>query len=86
MLLGGGARPVRGTDNLTALYEPNVYKMWDPQHLTTLQASTALAAIGDSARGMTSLELRMAVRSSVHWRRVCPSRALLSRERSRWSL
>jgi hypothetical protein len=23
-------RPVRGADNLTAIYEPNVSTMWDP--------------------------------------------------------
>jgi hypothetical protein len=25
-----------GADNLTAIYEPIVYTMWDRQHLTTL--------------------------------------------------
>jgi hypothetical protein len=40
------ARPVRRADNLTAIYEPIVYTMWDPQHLTTLEASTA--CYGDS--------------------------------------
>jgi hypothetical protein len=28
-------------DNCTAIYEPIVWKMWEPQHLTTLWASTA---------------------------------------------
>jgi hypothetical protein len=28
-------------DNLTAVCEPTVYKMWEPQHLTTQWASTA---------------------------------------------
>jgi hypothetical protein len=41
MFLGSRARPVRRADNLTAICEPIVYTMWDPQHLTTLQASTA---------------------------------------------
>jgi hypothetical protein len=33
----------RNTDrlNLTAIFEPIVYKMWDPQRLTTLWAFTA---------------------------------------------
>jgi hypothetical protein len=34
-------RPARKADNLTAICEPIVYKMWEPQHLTTLWASTA---------------------------------------------
>jgi hypothetical protein len=42
---GGGkthnrARTVRKADNLAAICEPIVYTMWNPQHLTTLQAST----------------------------------------------
>jgi hypothetical protein len=28
-------------DNLTAICDPIVYKMWEPRHLTTLWASTA---------------------------------------------
>jgi hypothetical protein len=38
---GGEGRPARKADNLTAICEPIVYKMWDPQHLTTLWVSTA---------------------------------------------
>jgi hypothetical protein len=34
--LGGQARPASKADNLTAICEPIVYTMWDPQHLTTL--------------------------------------------------
>jgi hypothetical protein len=34
-------RPGRKVDNLTAICEPIVSKMWEPQHLTTLWASTA---------------------------------------------
>jgi hypothetical protein len=33
---GSTARPVREVDNPDAICEPTVYKMWDPQHLTTL--------------------------------------------------
>jgi hypothetical protein len=40
MFLGTRVRPVRKADNLTAIYEPIVYTLWD-QHLTTLEASTA---------------------------------------------
>jgi hypothetical protein len=37
---------VRKADNLTAIFEPIVQIMWNPQHLTTLYASTA--CYGDS--------------------------------------
>jgi hypothetical protein len=30
MFLGSRARPVRRADNLTAIWEPTVYTMWDP--------------------------------------------------------
>jgi hypothetical protein len=46
MFLGSKARLVRRADNLTAICEPIVYTMWDPQHLTTLSASKA--CYGDS--------------------------------------
>jgi hypothetical protein len=32
---------VRKADNLTAICEPTVYKMWEPRRLTTLLASTS---------------------------------------------
>jgi hypothetical protein len=47
MFLGSRARPVRRADNVTAICEPIVYTLWDPQHLTTVQASTA--CYGDSS-------------------------------------
>jgi hypothetical protein len=34
-------RPARKADNLTAIYEPTVYKMCEPRHLTNLWASMA---------------------------------------------
>jgi hypothetical protein len=37
---GGEGRPAPKAD-LTAICEPIVYKMWKPQHLTTLWVSTA---------------------------------------------
>jgi hypothetical protein len=40
-LPGGKGRPAPEADNLTAICEPIVYKMWEPEHLTTLWASTA---------------------------------------------
>jgi hypothetical protein len=33
---GGKGRPARKADNLTAICEPIVLKMWEPQPLTTL--------------------------------------------------
>jgi hypothetical protein len=36
-----GGRPARKTDNLTAICETIVLKMWEPRRLTTLWASTA---------------------------------------------
>jgi hypothetical protein len=35
-LPGGKAQSARKTDNLTAICEPTVYTMWEPQYLTTL--------------------------------------------------
>jgi hypothetical protein len=40
-LPGGKGRPARKADNLTAICEPIVEKMWEPRRLTTLWASTA---------------------------------------------
>jgi hypothetical protein len=40
-LPGGKGRPARKTDNLTAICEPIVWKMWEPRLLTTLWACTA---------------------------------------------
>jgi hypothetical protein len=41
-LPGSKGRPSRkNADNLTAISEPIVYKMWELQHLTTLWSSTA---------------------------------------------
>jgi hypothetical protein len=40
-LHGGRGRPERKADNLTAICEPIVWKMWKPRHLTTLWVSTA---------------------------------------------
>jgi hypothetical protein len=38
---GGKGRPARGADNLTAICEPSVLKMWEPRRLTTLWTFTA---------------------------------------------
>jgi hypothetical protein len=37
----GEGRPARRADNITAICEPIVYKMWEPRRLTTLRASAA---------------------------------------------
>jgi hypothetical protein len=38
---GDEGRPARKADNLAIICDPIVYKMWEPQHLTTLWVSTA---------------------------------------------
>jgi hypothetical protein len=40
-LPGRKVRPARKADNLTAICEPIVYKMWEPRRLTTIWAFTA---------------------------------------------
>jgi hypothetical protein len=37
----GKGRPARKADNLIAICEPIIQKMWEPRRLTTLWASTA---------------------------------------------
>ena len=37
-ILGGKGRPACRADNHAAIYEPIVYKVWEPEHLTTLWA------------------------------------------------
>jgi hypothetical protein len=44
-LPGGKKRPARRADNLTAICEPNVCKLWEPQPLATLRATTACTGI-----------------------------------------
>jgi hypothetical protein len=39
--MGSITRPEREADYLTAICDPIVYTMWDPQHLPTLEVSTA---------------------------------------------
>jgi predicted transglutaminase-like protease len=46
MFLGSRGRPVRRADNLTAICEPIVQTMWNPQHVTTLWSSRS--CYGDS--------------------------------------
>jgi hypothetical protein len=39
MFLWSNARSARKKDNLTAICEPTVHIIWDPRHLTSLEAS-----------------------------------------------
>jgi hypothetical protein len=39
--MGYKGRPGRRADNLTAICEPTVYKIWESRYLTSLWASTA---------------------------------------------
>jgi hypothetical protein len=41
----GKARPAHKSDNLFAICEPIVYKIWDPRHLTTLSAFTPVTGL-----------------------------------------
>jgi hypothetical protein len=54
VFLWSRARPVPKAESLTAICEPIVYTMWDLQHLTTVEASTA--CYGDSFGPTTSHE------------------------------
>jgi hypothetical protein len=45
--------PARKADNLTAICESTVYKMWEPRRLTTLWASTACYRDGFTLRYIT---------------------------------
>jgi hypothetical protein len=45
-LPGGKGLPARNAENLTAICEPIVHKMWEPRRLTTLWTYTA--SYGDS--------------------------------------
>jgi hypothetical protein len=40
-LAGGGGLRVHKADNIVAIYDRIVYKVWDPRRLTTLWTSTA---------------------------------------------
>jgi hypothetical protein len=40
-LPGGKGRPAHKADNLIAICEPSVYKMWEPRRLTNLRTSKA---------------------------------------------
>jgi hypothetical protein len=64
---GGKGRPARKADNLTAICEPIVYKMWEPQHLTTLWASTA------RYRDSFTLTLCIHFLRNSHGRRLIPA-------------
>jgi hypothetical protein len=50
-------RVLRGADNLTAICEPVVWTMWDPQHMTTVEA-----CCGDSFYVVPHLNLRATAR------------------------
>jgi hypothetical protein len=45
-LPGGRWQSERTADNLTVIYEPIVYAMWESRRLTTLWASTAYCRYG----------------------------------------
>jgi hypothetical protein len=45
MFLRSKARPARRADNPASIREPTVQAVWDPQHLTTVQASKTFALL-----------------------------------------
>jgi hypothetical protein len=45
MFLGSKVRPARKVDSFTAMCEPTVYTMWDPQHLTPPRPVTGIASL-----------------------------------------
>jgi hypothetical protein len=56
-------------DNLTAIYEPTVKKVWEPRRLTTLWASTA--CYRDSFTFLlllTVVKVNIRVMVSIRWR------------------
>jgi hypothetical protein len=44
-LPGGKKRPAIRADNLAAIYEPNVWKLWEPEPLRSLKAFMAYSGI-----------------------------------------
>jgi hypothetical protein len=62
IFLRGKWRPARKADNLTAICESIVYKMWEPRRLTTLWAFTACY------RDSFPLQVRNYYRSETHCR------------------
>jgi hypothetical protein len=72
-LRGGKGRPARKADNLTAICEPTVCKMWEPRRPTTLWASTA--CYRDSFTFFTFILMLFDKTYSQQWqRRVLSSR------------
>jgi hypothetical protein len=59
-ILGGKGRPARRADNLAAIYVPIVYKMWEPQNLTTLWAPAACYRDSFTLLYFTLLRVNMA--------------------------
>jgi hypothetical protein len=62
---GGKGRPARKADNLTAICEPIVYKMWEPQHLTTLWVSTARYRDTFTLHGIISQKTELPITTAV---------------------
>jgi hypothetical protein len=79
----GKGRPVRKADNLTAISEPIVYKMWDPRRLTTLLASKACYRESFTF----FLFYLLAVRSLINGKGFCSIRCAENRYRfsSQWT-
>jgi hypothetical protein len=63
-ILGGKGRPARKADNLTAICEPIVWILWDPQRPTTLWAS--MASYGNRFTFYLTISLQFTILSTEY--------------------
>jgi hypothetical protein len=75
-ILGDKGRPAPRAENLAAIFESIVYKMWEPQHLKTLWASTACYRDSFTFTYLPRSELRndVAEFSRIIWNTVSSTR------------
>jgi hypothetical protein len=64
-LPGGKGRPALDAGNLTAIYEPIVYKTWEPRRLISLHVSTA--CYRDSFTFITSILSLGPTQTPIQW-------------------
>jgi hypothetical protein len=58
---GGKRRPVHNADNLTTIYEPTDYKMWEPRRLN------ALCTFPGLSQGLLNFFLICYLKKTVAW-------------------
>jgi hypothetical protein len=64
-LPGGKERPVHKADDLTAICEPVVWRMWEPRPLTLLRASMACYRDSFTFLPFTSVQEAITMKSDV---------------------